>query len=159
MKKSLVSIALFALMAAGVAQADNVSSIQPQDLFRFNLSCTFGAVCTAESRILLDIRKDQDSTEAVQPEWFGNLLSVSCPSAGGLISASDATLYRLTGAGNYRWQIDNSDATVHIFLQDHPFDGTDHTGTGVIAARLKVGNQGGVDGICAVFATDVPPRN
>ena len=78
MKKSLISIALFAFMAAGVAQADS-ASIQPLSQFRFDLTCSFpSAGCSADSRILLDVRRDQVSSDAAKPEWFGNLLAVSC---------------------------------------------------------------------------------
>jgi hypothetical protein len=54
MKKSLLSLASIALAltaAASTAHAD----LTPNDLFRFDISCSFGSVgCSAESRIIFN---------------------------------------------------------------------------------------------------------
>jgi hypothetical protein len=150
MKKSILGIALLALMASGVAQADTASTVHPDAQYRFNLACTFTpSNLSADARILLDIRDIQDEASSTQPQWFGDLLAVSYKTD--LISASDAVLYRITGDDHYHWRIDNSDATISIFLQDRPFDGTTHS----VPARIKIQNRPGVDGLCNIVATHV----
>jgi len=148
MKKSLVSIAMFALMTAGLAHADT-TTVTPQHTDRFNLTCSFPSTgCSADARILLDTKTAMDADIGVtQPAWFGNLLAVSCAGAGGLISASDATLYRLTGDPHFRWDIDNADATVHVLLEDHPFDGTPNPKT--VNAELRVDHSSST-GTCTI---------
>ena len=146
MKKSLISLAVLALMAtASTAHAD----MTPNDLFRFDISCTFGSVgCSADSRIFLNIRGDNPQTEGVQPEWFGNLLAVSC--RGQLISASDAALFFTHEQDGVRWSIFNADRTVEIDLKDRPFSGQDKT----VGAILEIRHERS-SGTCQIHARDI----
>lgn len=144
MKKSILSIALLALMTTGLAYADTTTSnTATHGGDRWAVNCSFGSTgCSAEARIVL--AKDALTNESVSPNWFGTLLAVSCPGAGGLISASDAVLYRLTGDPHFNWDLDNADATVHVLFQDHPFH--DH-GPNNVNAELRI-DHGSDTGSC-----------
>jgi hypothetical protein len=148
-KKLLMSISLVALMAAGSARAD-ATSVQPQDLFRFNVNCEFDKACTAQARIFLDLRTADSRT--AHPDWFGNLLSVTCLET--LISASDAQLFRVTGEDSVRWEIFNADGTVEIDLKDHPF--ADHPTN--VDATLEFDHQK-INGKCYFTPKEVHNRN
>lgn len=137
MKKSILSIALLALMTAGLAHADTTTTTaQPNDVDTWAVSCGFGSSgYTATARILFNSKTGNIESAAVQPQWFGNLLAVSSPTV--LISASDATLYKLLDDPHFRWDIDNADGTVHVLLEKYPFA---EPGPNVINSALRVGN-------------------
>ena len=153
MKRSLIWMSLLALMSVGVVHADTNTAPTQRDTTRFDLTCSFakpGFECEALSRIFLS-RSDAQAQSA-QPAWFGNLLSVACnPVVPGavpsLISASDATLFRVTGDDGVRWEIFNSDSTVDIDLTDHPFGNAPTT----VAARLEIQGHGYLNGSCTAY--------
>jgi len=145
MKKSIMTIALLALMTTGLAYADTTTTTaQPNDLDTWSVVCSYGSIGVhADARILFNSKTGNIESATMQPQWFGNLLAVF-DNKDVLISASDATLYKLLGDDHFRWDIDNSDATVHILLEKFPFG---EPGPNTINSEIRIGD-GRAPGSC-----------
>ena len=145
MKKSIMSFALLALMTTGLAYADTTTSPTPRHPERWVVNCSYGSTgITANARIVFDgtTATIEDATTTAGPQWYGTLLAVF--DKGVLISASDATLYRLTGDPHFNWDLDNADATVHVLFEDHPFHGA---GPNSVNSEIRIDHSSDV-GTC-----------